>query len=309
RGVRRAGAAHRRERDAQRRDDPPGRRDPHGAAVVEARSVGAWERTGVDANLQPYALTLPRSHAPRPTGRYDRAARDDLHDGHVQHQVRARGDPRARARPEAAWRSAGHGGDRPEPGAGRAGGGRARQPGRGRARRRALRPVMGIVDPDNTRTLPPMVAACSGLDVLCHAVESLTALPYDRREGADDPALRPAYQGANPISDLWSSQAIRMVAGNIVRASWDPSAEAARGQMLLAAAYAGIGFGNAGVHLPHGMSYPVSGMVREYVPEGYPGKRPLIPHGMSVILNAPAVFRFTAPADPARHLEAARLMG
>ena len=71
----------------------------------------------------------------------------------------------------------------------------------------------------------------------------------------------------------------------------------------------GGGYGNAGVHLPHGMSYPVSGGVRSYVAEGYPADRPLVPHGMAVILNAPAVFRFTAPADPARHLVAARLLG
>ena len=79
--------------------------------------------------------------------------------------------------------------------------------------------------------------------------------------------------------------------------------------MLLAAAFAGIGFGNAGLHLPHGMSYPVSGMARDYVPEGYPSDYPIIPHGMSVILNAPAAFRFTASANPEIHLYAARLMG
>jgi hydroxyacid-oxoacid transhydrogenase len=100
-----------------------------------------------------------------------------------------------------------------------------------------------------------------------------------------------------------------MVSHNILRATEDPSDDEARGQMLLAASFAGIGFGNAGVHLPHGMSYPVSGMVRDYVPQGYNTDHPIIPHGMSVILNAPAVFRFTAPADPSRHLHAAQLMG
>jgi hydroxyacid-oxoacid transhydrogenase len=174
---------------------------------------------------------------------------------------------------------------------------------------RALRPVLGLIDPDNTRSLPPQVAACSGLDVLSHALESLTALPYHKRPAPEQPGLRPAYQGSNPISDVWSARAIEMVARHLVTAVNDPSDVEARGQMLLAATYAGIGFGNAGVHLPHGMSYPVSGRARDYVPAGYPAGRPLIPHGMSVILNAPAVFRFTAPADPRRHLEAARLMG
>jgi hydroxyacid-oxoacid transhydrogenase len=174
---------------------------------------------------------------------------------------------------------------------------------------RALRPVLGLIDPENTRSQPPQVAACSGLDVLSHALESLTALPFHRRPAPEHPGLRPAYQGSNPISDVWAARAIEMVARHLVRATEDPSDDEARGAMLLAATFAGVGFGNAGVHLPHGMSYPVSGMVRDFVPAGYPVRRPLIPHGMSVILNAPAVFRFTAPADPARHLEAARLMG
>jgi hydroxyacid-oxoacid transhydrogenase len=172
-----------------------------------------------------------------------------------------------------------------------------------------LRPDLAIVDPHNTRTLPRMVAACTGWDVLCHAIESLTALPYGMRPAPDNPGLRPAYQGANPISDVWAARAIEMVSANILRVLEDPSDEEARAQMLLAAAFAGMGFGNAGVHLPHGMSYPVSGMVRDYVPEGYPPDHPLVPHGMAVVLNAPAVFRFTAQANPGRHLYAARLMG
>ena len=174
---------------------------------------------------------------------------------------------------------------------------------------RALRPAMGIVDPDNTRTLPRMVAACSGFDVLSHGLESFTALPFDRREAPGDPGLRPAYQGSNPISDVWAVRAIEMVSQNVARALDDPDDDDARGQMLLAATMAGVGFGNAGCHLPHGMSYPVSGMVREFMAEGYTGDHPMVPHGMSVIMNAPAVFRFTAPTNPERHLHAARLMG
>jgi hydroxyacid-oxoacid transhydrogenase len=174
---------------------------------------------------------------------------------------------------------------------------------------RALIPTLGVVDPDNTRSLPAQVAACSGLDVLSHAIESFTALPFQKRPAPEDPGQRPAYQGSNPVSDVWARQAIALVAGYLVRAIEDPSDDEARGHMLLAATFGGTGIRNAGVHLPHGMSYPVSGMVRDYAPKGYPTSHPMIPHGMSVILNAPAVFRFTAPADPPRHLEAARLLG
>ena len=165
------------------------------------------------------------------------------------------------------------------------------------------------MDPENTRTMPPMVAACSGLDVFCHALESLTALPYDQRPAPEDLDLRPAYQGSNPISDIWAARAAQVGAANIVRAFEDPDDDEARGAMLLAATLAGIGFGNAGVHLAHAMSYPVSGMVRDYRPDGYPVPHPLVPHGMSVALNAPAVFRFTAPAAPERHRRAAELIG
>ncbi len=174
---------------------------------------------------------------------------------------------------------------------------------------RRLKPTLGIVDPENTRTMPPVVAASTGLDVLCHAVESYTAIPYDQRPRPERPILRPSYQGTNPISDIWSLRAMEMVAKYIVRAVADPNDDEARANMILASAFAGMGFGNAGVHLPHGMSYPVSGMVRGFKPQGFVGDHPIIPHGMSVILNAPAVFRFTGPSRPVRHLRAAEAMG
>jgi len=174
---------------------------------------------------------------------------------------------------------------------------------------RRLKPTLAIVDPDNTRSLPAAVAAATGLDVLSHALESYTAVPFDQRPRPERPVLRPAYQGANPISDLWSLEALRMVAEFLPRAVADSRDDEARGKMLLAAAFAGMGFGNAGVHLPHGMSYPVAGMVESYMPPGYAVDHPVVPHGVSVIVNAPAVFRFTATACPQRHLEAAAILG
>lgn len=174
---------------------------------------------------------------------------------------------------------------------------------------RRLKPTLGLLDPENTRTMPASVAAATGLDVLSHALESYTAMPFSERPRPERPALRPAYQGSNPISDVWSLQALRMVEQYLVREVEDPSDDDARAHMILASSYAGVGFGNAGVHLPHGMSYPVSGMVKKYHAPGYPADHPLVPHGFSVVLNAPAVFRFTAAANPDRHLEAAQALG
>jgi hydroxyacid-oxoacid transhydrogenase len=173
---------------------------------------------------------------------------------------------------------------------------------------RLLKPTLGFLDPDHTRSAPPAVAASCGLDILCHAVESYTAIPFTDRPRPDRPSARPPYQGANPISDVWSLQAMRMVARHLVRAVDDPDDDEARASMVLAASFAGIGFGNAGVHLPHAMAYPVAGGVKQYRAPGYPG-HPLVPHGFSVILNAPSVFAFTGSARPERHLEAAEALG
>ncbi len=174
---------------------------------------------------------------------------------------------------------------------------------------RALRPRLGIVDPDNTRTLPRMAVACTALDVFSHAIESLTALPFDRREAPDGPRTRPAYQGANPISNIWAAKAAEIGSKYMMRAMSDPNDDEARTNMILASTIAGIGFGSAGVTLPHGMSYPISGLVRDYRPEGYPQDHALVPHGMAVILGAPAAFRFMAPGNPVMFLRAAEIIG
>ena len=174
---------------------------------------------------------------------------------------------------------------------------------------RYLKPTLGLVDPENTRSMPPVIAACSGLDVLCHAMESFTAIPFNERVRPERPIYRPAYQGSNPISDMWAIKAIELTSKYLEIAVKDPDNYEARSNMILASSMAGMGFGNAGVHLCHGMSYPVSGMVKSYKPEGLNLDHNIVPHGMSVILNAPAVFRFTSPACPERHLLLAQIMG
>ena len=173
----------------------------------------------------------------------------------------------------------------------------------------ALRPTEALVDPDCTDTLPAQVVACSGLDVLSHALESFTARPFVRRSAPSRGSLRPMSQGANPWSDLGSREAMRLLGQYLERAVNDPSDREAREQTMWAATLAGIAFGNAGVHIPHAMAYAVAGQVRGFHPDGYPGAEPMVPHGMSVILNAPAVFRHTAPGDPQRHVEAAHHLG
>jgi alcohol dehydrogenase class IV len=172
-----------------------------------------------------------------------------------------------------------------------------------------LRPTLGIIDPDVSLTLPPSVVACSGFDVLSHALESYTARPYTRRPRPSAPSARPASQGANPFSDMACLEAMRILGANIVAAVNDPADVQARERLMYAATLAGIGFGNAGVHVPHAMSYAVAGMVREYRAPGYPGAGPIVPHGMAVIVNAPAVFRRTAATDYVRHLRAAQALG
>ncbi|KAG5646555.1 hypothetical protein DXG03_002858 [Asterophora parasitica] len=173
---------------------------------------------------------------------------------------------------------------------------------------RAMKPVLGIVDTHNTESCPTAVHISSGLDVLFHSMESYTAIPYtERTPRPSNPILRPAYQGSNPVADIFSLWALRTTVKYLPRIAKNRDDTEARRQMLLASSFAGIGFGNAGVHLCHGMSYPISGLNKKgpkYKHPGYVTDLPIIPHGVSVALTGPAVFQFTAPSDPDRHREA-----
>jgi hydroxyacid-oxoacid transhydrogenase len=170
-----------------------------------------------------------------------------------------------------------------------------------------LRPTLAVVDPVLTRSQPPGVTASAGMDILCHALESYTARPYTAvaRKQAHE---RVPYCGSNPISDMWSERALTLMATSFRTAVRHGDDHEARGQMALAATFAGLGFGNAGVHIPHANAYPIAGQVRDYQPAGYPAGEALVPHGMAVALTAPEAFRFTFYAAPERHLRAAQLL-
>jgi hydroxyacid-oxoacid transhydrogenase len=174
---------------------------------------------------------------------------------------------------------------------------------------RRLRPTLGIVDPDATRTLPGTVVASSGFDVLAHALESFTAKPYTQRLKPATPQARPLSQGANPYSDLACVEALRLLGVHLERAVHDAHDDDARERVMYAATLAGIGFGNAGVHVPHGMAYAVAGQVRAFFPRDYETDHAMVPHGMSVIVSAPAVAKFTASTAPDKHRRVAALLG
>jgi alcohol dehydrogenase class IV len=157
--------------------------------------------------------------------------------------------------------------------------------------------------------MSPEVTASSGLDVFTHAAESFTIKPYNMRPRPASPAQRSAYVGANPISDLWSEKAIEWAGAYLRRACYNGNDLEARTYMAMGSTFAGIGYGNAGVHVPHALGYPIAGMVKDWIPSGFGVDEPMVPHGISTALTAPACFRFTAPTDPAKHARIAELLG
>ena len=172
-----------------------------------------------------------------------------------------------------------------------------------------LKPTLAVIDPTTTETLPGGVVAACGFDVLTHAVESYTARPFTSRPRPVHPSQRPPYQGSTPYNDIGAIAAIRIGGKYLARAVCDAGDIEARHQLMFASTLAGLAFGSAGVHIPHAMSYSVATLRHEFTASGYQDRDPMVPHGIAVVLNAPAAFRFTASANPARHLEAAAALG
>ena len=171
-----------------------------------------------------------------------------------------------------------------------------------------LLPAEALVDPSVCDSLPSNVVASTGFDLLCHAIECYTAKAYTQWGKVENPLARTLLQGANPWSDLGARRALEIVGEFLVRGVNDQQDHQARDQLMWGATLAGMAFGNSGTHLPHAMSYGITHLMSNITSEGYPVSSPFVPHGLSVIVSAPAIFRYIAEAQPERHMEAAQFL-
>lgn len=172
-----------------------------------------------------------------------------------------------------------------------------------------LLPNEALVDPAVCDTLKPNVVASTGFDLLCHALECYTARAYTQWNRVDDPNRRTYLQGANPWSDMAARRALEIVGEYLERGVTDADDHEARDSLMWGASLAGMAFGNSGTHLAHAMSYGVTHLMHDITTRDYAVKSPFIPHGISVVVNAPAIFRYLSEGAPERHLEALGFMG
>ncbi len=141
-----------------------------------------------------------------------------------------------------------------------------------------LYPNIALLDPELTLSIPPYVTATTGIDALCHAIESYTSII------------------ASPMSELISLEAIDLISSNLRKCVHNGTDLEARGQMLLGSLYAGLGLANAGVTAVHSLSYPLGGMYG-------------IPHGLANTILLPAVMNFNLPGALEKFAVIAEVMG
>ncbi len=159
-----------------------------------------------------------------------------------------------------------------------------------------LGPQLALLDPTLTISLSPYYTASTGLDALLHSIEAYTCIPYNSRPRPGSPKERPVYVGSNPVSDLFVEESIKLIGKYLRRAYFNPHDIEAREKMMLAA-HLGGAFGNAGVHIPHALAYPIA------------GKRHELPHGVTVVLTAPKSLEFIVPMAEERLAKVAEWLG
>ena len=141
-----------------------------------------------------------------------------------------------------------------------------------------LYPELALLDPELTLTLPPHATATTGIDALCHAIESYTSII------------------ASPMSETMSREGIRLISENLRTAVHDGTNIEAREAMLLGSLYAGLGLANAGVTAVHSLSYPLGGKYG-------------ISHGLANTIILPRVMAFNLPGAREKFVDIAEIMG
>jgi alcohol dehydrogenase class IV len=141
-----------------------------------------------------------------------------------------------------------------------------------------LYPNIALLDPELTLTLPPEPTATTGLDALCHAIESYTSIQ------------------ASPLSEMVSLEAIRLISDHLRTCVHNGGNLEAREEMLLGSLYAGLGLANAGVTAVHSLSYPLGGKYG-------------VPHGLANTLLLPHVMAFNLPGNLEKFAVIAEIMG
>ena len=141
-----------------------------------------------------------------------------------------------------------------------------------------LYPELAILDPTLTLSLPAVSTASTGIDALCHAIESYTSI------------------NASPMSELLSLEAIYLISSNLRTCVHDGSNVEARGNMLLGSLYAGLGLANAGVGAVHSLSYPLGGKYG-------------VSHGLANTIMLPHVMAFNLPGSLEKFAVIAETMG
>ena len=141
-----------------------------------------------------------------------------------------------------------------------------------------LYPELALLDPELTLSLPPAPTAQTGLDALCHAIESYTSV------------------NASPMSEMFSLEAIALIAENLRTCVHDGKSIVARERMLLGSLYAGIGLANAGVTAVHSLSYPLGGKYG-------------VSHGLANTMMLPATMAFNLSGALEKFADVAEAMG
>lgn len=122
-----------------------------------------------------------------------------------------------------------------------------------------------LLDGRMIKNLPKPIAAATGVDALCHAIECFTSAK------------------ANPISDTFALEALDLIMNNIIEACTDPEALDAKRKMLLGSFYAGVAITASGTTAVHALSYPLGGKYH-------------IAHGVSNAILLTPVMKFNEPA-------------